>query len=50
MCVDLQYYKVLTSTLSTTIRKQGRIQGDLWGLGTPPPEIYQGSQKNDVLV
>ena len=27
---------------------QGRIQGGLWGLETPPPEIYQGSQKNDV--
>ena len=24
--------------------------GGLWGLETPPPEIYQGSQKNDVLV
>ena len=22
----------------------------LWGLETPPPEVYQRSQKNDVLV
>ena len=29
---------------------QGRIQGGLWGLERPPPEIYQGSQKNDKNV
>ena len=29
---------------------QGRIRGGLWGLETPPPEIYQRSQKSDVLV
>ena len=25
-------------------------QGSLWGLETPPSEIYQGSQKSDVLA
>ena len=29
---------------------QGRIQGGSLGSRDPPPEIYQRSQKNDVLV
>ena len=28
----------------------GADPGGLWGLETPPPEIYQRSQKSDVLV
>ena len=36
---------------SIDIASQGRIQGaGLWGLETLPPEIYQRSQKSDVLV
>ena len=29
---------------------RGGSRGGLWGLETPPPEIYQRSQKSDVLV
>ena len=29
---------------------QGWIQGGLWGLETPPPKIYQRSQKSDVAI
>ena len=28
----------------------GADPGGLWGLKTPPPEIYQRSQKSGVLV
>ena len=34
----------------TIIYVAGADPGGLWGLETPPPEIYLGSQKNDVLV
>ena len=40
----LGYIKIISSLIAHA------AQGGLWGLETPPPEIYQGSQKNDVLV
>ena len=49
-CVDTSVSEHILVVISYSVQRQGRIQGGLWGLETPPPEIYQGSQKNDVLV
>ena len=50
VCFLMLVVLLINVWISYHLSPQGRIQGGLWGLMTPPSEIYQGSQKSDVLA